>query len=187
MVTSAAAAAEVGWRMPQRLGLRFGLVYAAIAGCLFAVYAFPFEHFGAHGDWLESYLRAYAHLAGGLLGVFEPGLVVEGTFIHGRYALQIVRNCDAADVNILFTSAVLAFPTPLVKKVAPLLLGVLALVAANVVRICCLYYVGVYAPGWFRVAHEEIWPPLLVVLAVVAFLICIRHLERREPSALEKA
>lgn len=160
----------------RRLGLRFALHYALLAGVLFGIYVFPFELFGARKDWLTGYLSAYAHLAGGVLSVFERGLVVEGTFIHGRFPMQVVRNCDAADVNILFASALLAFPSPLSKKLAPLVLGILALVAANVVRICSLFYVGVYVPGWFKVAHEEVWPLLLVAFAVGLFLVCIKRL-----------
>ena len=168
--------AKGGLRFVQNLGLRFALVYAAIAATLFAIYAFPFELFGAQHDWLNGYLAGYAHLAGAVLRVFDGSVVVDGTFIHGRYPLQIVRNCDAAEVNILFVSAMLAFPGALSRKAIPLLSGVAVLVGANVTRICSLYYVGVFAPNWFRTAHEEIWPLLLVICAVVVFLVCVRYL-----------
>jgi exosortase/archaeosortase family protein len=161
-----------------RLGLRFGLLYAAIAGSLFAIYGFPFELFGAREDWLRGYLVGYAHLAGAVLSLFERGVEVSGTVIRGRFALEIVRNCDAADVNILFVSALLAFPEPLRKKAWPLALGVLALVAANITRICSLYYVGVWKPAWFKTAHEEVWPLLLVAFAALLFLVTIKRLER---------
>jgi exosortase/archaeosortase family protein len=162
--------------LARRLGPRFALTYAAIAAALFGIYAFPFELLGARGDWLTGYLVAYAHLAGALLRCFEPGVVVEGTIVYGRFVLQIVRNCDAADVNILFTSAVLAFPGPFLRKLAPLLLGLAALIAANVLRICSLYYVGVHRPGWFHTAHEEVWPLVLVAFTLLTFLACVRHL-----------
>jgi len=162
----------------NRLGLRFALVYALIAGCLFTLYAFPAELFGAHEDWLKGYLAGYAHLAGAVLGLFERSVFVDGNYIHGRYPLQIVRNCDAAEVNILFVSAMLAFPQPLRRKAIPLGVGLLALVAANVLRICTLYYVGVWAPGWFKIAHEEVWPLVLVVFAAGVYLASVRHVEQ---------
>ena len=62
-----------------RPGARFALKYALIAGVLFAIYAFPFDLFGAKQDWLAGYLAGYARLAGGVLGWFEPGIVVERT------------------------------------------------------------------------------------------------------------
>jgi exosortase/archaeosortase family protein len=170
-----------------RLGLRFAVVYAVIAGVLFGVYAFPFELFGARGDWLTGYLEAYARLAGALLSLVEPSVSVQGTYIYGRFPLQIVRNCDAADVNILFVSAMLAFPGPFLQKLVPLLVGVLALVVANVTRICSLYYVGVLSPDWFRVAHEEVWPLLLVAFAAATFLGCVKFLQRASARAASAA
>ena len=167
------------------LGCRFALVYAAIAAALFGVYAFPFELFGVQGDWLTGYLAAYASLAGSLLSVLEPSVVVDGTYIHGRFALQIVRNCDAADVSILFGSAVLAYPGPWARKPLPLLLGLLGILVVNVLRICSLYYVGVYEPSWFRAAHEEVWPILLVVGTLAAFVGCLPHLSA--PRAAQPA
>jgi len=164
-----------------RLGVRFVVSFAAIAGVLFTIYAFPFELFGAQRDWLHGYLVAYAHLAGGVLGLFERGLVVDGTLIQGRFAMQIVRNCDAADINIVFASALLAFPAPLLKKTPLLLAGIALLVAANVTRLCSLYYVGVYAPSWFKFAHEEVWPLLLVTFTVGVFVVC---LQRLRPAAV---
>lgn len=163
--------------LAERLRLSFGLKFAAIAGLLFAIYGFPFELFGAKQDWLQGYLAAYARLAGGALGLVERGLVVDGTYIQGRFAMQIVRNCDAADVNILFISALLAFPGAWRVKAVLLLGGLCALVAANVLRICSLYYVGVFAPERFKVVHEEVWPLLLVVFTVGVFLACVRKLE----------
>src|SRR3954470_17594783 len=88
------------WLLPK-LGLRFAIGYVVIAAVLFSIYGFPFELFGARSDWLAGYLRLYARLAGGALQLFERGVVVTGDRIDGRFSLQIVRNCDAIEVNIL--------------------------------------------------------------------------------------
>jgi exosortase/archaeosortase family protein len=160
----------------MRTGSRFALRYAVIAGSLFAVYAFPFELLGATQDWLAGYLAAYARLAGGVLGLFESGIVVTGARIFGRFPMEIVRNCDAIEVNILFVSAVLAFPSTWRRRGIALAVGLPALVALNVTRICLLYFVGVHAPDRFAVAHEQIFPLLLVVAAAFAFLLCANYL-----------
>lgn len=164
----------------------FGLRYALIAGLLFAVYAFPFDLFGVQQDWLGWYLSGYAHVAGALLGLLEPGISVTGNYINGRFPLQIVRTCDAAEVTILFASAVLAFPGRLKTKLLVLAGGVACLLLANLTRICCLYFVGVLKPEWFKAAHEEVWPLLLVGFAVLLFLGSLRMLEpieqKHEPS-----
>ena len=159
-----------------RLGLRFALCYALIAGAAFAIYAFPFELFGARSDWLAGYLHAYARLAGGALSLFDSSVSVSGTRIDGRYSLEIVRNCDAIEINILFASAVLAFPAPFARRAEVLGVGLSILVALNVARICLLYFVGLHAPGWFKVAHEEVLPLVLVAATALLFWFSTRRL-----------
>lgn len=179
---AAGAPAPVG--LVPKLGLRFAVSYAIIAGVLFAIYGFPFELFGARTDWLTHYLEAYARLAGGVLRLFDSQVTVTGSRIDGRFALQIVRNCDAIEINILFASAVLAFPAPLVRKGIVLLRGLVILVAVNVVRITCLYYIGVYSTHWFVVAHEEILPLVLVAITAALFLLSVRQLTGKQTSPL---
>jgi len=161
-----------------KLGLRFAIGYVAIAGALFSIYGFPFELFGARSDWLAGYLRMYASLAGSALKLFESGIVVTGDRIDGRFSLQIVRNCDAIEVNILFASAILAFPAPWLRRLFALAGGLLLLVCANIARICLLYYVGVHRPNWFATAHEEILPLVLIALTALSFLGWARYLTR---------
>ncbi|MEI9953449.1 MAG: archaeosortase/exosortase family protein [Pseudomonadota bacterium] len=177
-----AASAEPAGRLVPRLGIRFAVTYAIIASVLFSIYGFPFELFGARTDWLTHYLEAYARLTGGVLKLFDSQVTVSGSRIDGRFALQIVRNCDAIEINILFASAVLAFPAPLLRRGAVLVRGLLILVAANVLRIACLYYVGVYSAGWFAVAHEEILPLLLVALTAMLFVLSVRQLTGKPAS-----
>jgi exosortase/archaeosortase family protein len=155
----------------------FVLRFTIIGGLLLGLYAFPFELFGVEQRWLTWYLEGYAKLAGGLLGLFEEGVSVSGNVIEGRFPLQIVRTCDAAEVCLLFTSAVLAFPGHLKQKAVALVIGLSWLVGANLLRICTLYYVGVLRPAWFKAAHEEVWPLLLVMFAAFVFLRSVRYLQ----------
>jgi exosortase/archaeosortase family protein len=161
-----------------KLGLRFAIGYVVVAAVLFSIYGFPFELFGARSDWLAGYLRMYARLAGGALQLFDNGVVVTGDRIDGRFSLQIVRNCDAIEVNILFASAILAFPAPWLRRLYALAAGLALLVLANVTRICLLYFVGVYRPSWFATAHEEILPLVLIALTALSFLGWARYLTR---------
>jgi len=176
-MTGLAASESAGEsRTLPKLGLRFALVYLAIAAALFSIYGFPFELFGARSDWLAGYLRMYASLAGSALHVFDPAVIVTGDRIDGRFSLQIVRNCDAIEVNILFVSAILAFPAPWKRRSIALIAGLAALVVANITRICLLYYVGVYRPTWFATAHEEILPLVLIAFTALSFIGWARYL-----------
>jgi exosortase/archaeosortase family protein len=160
----------------RRAGVRFVVGATAIAGVLFGLYCFPYDRVGGSERWFTMYLEAYAHAVGSLLRLFEPNIVVSGATIQGRFAMSIVKSCDAMEANILFCAATLAFPGRLWRRAVATLVGLAALVAFNVVRLCCLYYVGENFRSAFDVAHMEVWPLLMVAFAVVDFVVCSRWL-----------
>lgn len=153
-----------------RRTVRFVLVFAAIAACLFTVYTFPYREHGLSEDMFDSYLALYAQAVGAVLSLAEPQISVIHTDIVGRFALRIVKNCDAIEVHILYTAAVLAFPAPLARRLWGLALGHPIVIALNILRICSLYYVGWLAPTRFETFHMEIWPLLLIACTSLLFL-----------------
>jgi exosortase/archaeosortase family protein len=162
----------------MRPELRFALAFGAISAVLLGLYAFPYQELGLSEQWFNGYLSAYARLVGKILGCVESGVHVDGTLITGRYSLRIVKTCDAMEANVLFSAAVLALGGPWRKKLGALALGLLALIAANVLRISTLYYAGALAPRTFRVLHEEVWPLVLVAFAGGAFLVAASWIRR---------
>lgn len=149
---------------------RFALVFGIMSGSLLSAYYFPYANDTAMRGWLDAYLRGYAALAGGVLRWFEPTLRVEGQNIVGRSSLRIVKTCDAMDVQILFLSAVLAWPGRRLVGGLVAAAGVLGLFVINVIRICSLYYIALVVPSWFDFAHLELWPAAMVVAAVAGFV-----------------
>jgi exosortase/archaeosortase family protein len=154
---------------------RFVLVFGATAAVSLGVYYFPYPAGSAMRNLLDGYLHAYAAVAGALLRTGEPSLIVSGQDIIGRYSIRIVKTCDGMDVYILFASAILAWPSALRRRFMGAAVGLALLVVANTARICSLYYVGVYAPSSFQFVHIEVWPVLILLLAVSLFLAFIVH------------
>ena len=167
----------------NRASLRFGIVFASLASVLFVAYCFPYEKNGPSETFFQWYLRGYARLAGGLLSILEPSIKVAGNQINGRFSIAIVKNCDAMEVNILFVSAMLAFPAPWSRRLSATLFGLVILIAANLIRICSLYYIGIYAQGAFELAHIELFPLLLVVTAVLEFMLWTNWMAKRPTRA----
>jgi exosortase/archaeosortase family protein len=166
---------------------QFALKFMAIAAVGFGLYCFPYASDGAGEAFFKAYLSMYAHLAGSALSIVEPGVRVSGSVILGRSSMEIVKNCDAMEVIILFGAAVVATGGPWRRSVAALAAGVAALAAMNIFRICSLYFVAIHAPGAFEVVHLEVWPLLLIVFAVGMFAVCARWVRasdgHREPAA----
>ena len=157
-------------------GARFAVRFALIAGVLFGLYSFPYVACGISEAGFDRYLAGYARLTGWVLGWFEPGVRVTGTVISGRFSLEIVKSCDAMEDNILFLSAVFALPSPARRRAAAAALGLTLLVIANLARLVSLYFVGLYAPSAFEFFHIELWPLLLILLTVGAFVFIAQRL-----------
>jgi exosortase/archaeosortase family protein len=154
----------------DRASFRFVLVFAVLATTLLGFYYFPYAAGGRVRSWLDAYLHDYAAASGFVLRWFEPHVTVQGPLITGRFSLRIVRTCDAMDVKILFLSAVFAWPARWATRLTVALGGVFVIFLVNVLRICSLYYIGVYWPGWFEFAHLELWPAIILLVAVGMFI-----------------
>jgi|HubBroStandDraft_6_1064221.scaffolds.fasta_scaffold30588_3 exosortase/archaeosortase family protein len=163
-------------------GGRFVLGFIAIATVLFGLYFFPYAETGRSESWFSAYLAQYARIVGFTLGLFDRGISVADNVIGGRFSMRIVKSCDGMEANILFCAATLAFPGPWRRKLVAVPLGLTALVAFNVLRLCCLYYIGIYFPAAFELAHFDVWPLLVVGFSVVDFLACARWLQRTNPT-----
>jgi exosortase/archaeosortase family protein len=151
-------------------GASFVLRFVLIAAVLLLMYAYPYPAGTFMSTLFERFLNGYAQTAGALLTQIDPTVHVVGNRIEGRFPLAIVRDCDAMQVNILFVSAVAAFPAGLWRRCAGVAVGLGLLVAANLSRIVSLYFVGVAAPDSFEVAHREVWPLALIAVALGLFL-----------------
>lgn len=161
---------EADRQLRHRQQLRFALRFGALSLIGFTTYAFPYEP-GAYVDRLmNAYLAGYARLAGSVLSWVEPRVSVNGTIIVGRVALEIVRNCDAMDVMLLFGAATLALDGSVGARLFALGAGTCAILVLNIVRISSLYFVRRDFPGAFETVHLEIWPPLMVAATAWLFL-----------------
>jgi exosortase/archaeosortase family protein len=157
-------------------GVRYPLMVAAIAAPLFAIYFYPYSQNSAMAAGIQSYLSAYARMAGAVLAVFDPQVGGRGEIIAGpSFSMRIVKTCDAMDVNILLVAALAGFPMPLLRRVLVIVASVGSLILINVVRLCLLYWLGVRAPTWFNSTHEILAPLFMVICALAIFLIATRR------------
>ena len=154
-----------------RPGLSFLVRFGLLLGGFYTLLLFPW------GDRaLAAYLRANAWLAHGLLQALGQQTRLDGVTIRAaNYALSIRRGCDAVEPAWFFCAAVLAFPAPWRTKPAALLTGSALILALNVVRIVSLFFIGRMLPGFFAMAHLELWPAAFLLLAVALWLVWIRR------------
>ena len=160
----------------RKTTLLYILRFALLAGVELTGYYFPYDPRGLAAACIHLYLAAYARLAGGALSLVDSSVHVVGTDILGRFNLTFAMNCDAMDVFILFSSAIIAFPSSWRRRALGLAAGLFALVAINVARIISLYLVGAHFPSAFDFCHVDLWPAFIVATTCAGFLAWARSL-----------
>jgi exosortase H (IPTLxxWG-CTERM-specific) len=169
-------------RTPREPWVRFALIFAALAVVSELVY---------YGVALESplfrdYLAALARISAWILAWFVDGVSVNGTAITSRaFTVEIARGCDAYRMCALLTSAIVAFPAPIPRKLWGIALGLAWLNLLNFVRIIGLFFIGAYAAAWFQTSHEIFFPIFLIAMTVGAWIFWLRRAthDRLVPNA----
>jgi exosortase H (IPTLxxWG-CTERM-specific) len=158
--------------------LRFLALFVTYLGAFYAIVLIP-----SVDRAFYAYLEANAWLANVILHALGQSTSVnEVTIRAADFAVSIRRGCDALEPSWFFCAAILAYPSPWRRKGWPLLAGVAALLALNLVRIVSLFFIGRYWPRFFAPAHLELWPAAFILLALVLWLGWIRSVARNDPS-----
>ena len=150
-------------RMWRFLGLF--LLQLAVFNALFIVWIVSSGPF-------ERYLELNASVSAGILRLIgQSDVQSDGTLIHSsQSSLTIKQGCDGIQALAIYLAGVFAFPVPWRCKLPGILWGSVFLLTANLVRIITLHFAQVYRPDSFEMLHVDIWQPVFILLALVAWL-----------------
>lgn len=159
--------------------LRFVLLFLVYLFILFALELVqPVDQYV-----IEPFTAALAKISVGLVGLFDAHAIAHGKILQSTsngFAISIERGCNGVEAVIILVSAMLAFPAPWKHRLIGIGLGFVAIQALNLVRIISLFYLGQWNRTWFDWFHLYLWQALIVLDALIAFLIWLRYLPRRE-------
>ncbi len=151
-----------------------GLLGVVLAG-LWAIQAHPLAgNVFAPLTVLTAQLTAFMLAAIGL-----PVLREAATLVHaGGFACEIDVACTA-----LIPAAVLAASMAVVRTtprayLKGIIFGALLLVFVNQLRLVSLVWLGVHVPGYFDMAHDRLWPVLLILTIGAYGLVWLRVTRR---------
>lgn len=90
--------------------------------------------------------------------------------------LQIGHKCNGIDLMFTYVSIILLLPYPnsVKRKIMFCFVGIIALVIANIMRICALYYISVYQHNAFDFSHHYLFTILMYVLIFYGWLLFIK-------------
>jgi len=126
-----------------------------------------------------------AVISNAILNLMGYNTTVQDANIIGVFSVNIKRGCDAIEPIALLCAIILAFPTKLKLKLQGILVGIVALLFLNIIRIVCLYLTGVYFPGIFDLMHLQVWQVLFILAALVYCAIWLRWNLRKSAHAVE--
>ncbi|MCV2419222.1 exosortase H [Paucibacter sp. DJ2R-2] len=156
--------------------LRFLGIFALLALAGFAIEIVPWVDTNVVAPLTEGITWVCAKLILAFGGVAQ----VHSNVIQypGGFSIRVSNGCSGLEGLILLFSAILAFPAKLAYKALGLLLGTVAIMGLNIVRVISLYYLGQYSTEWFNWAHLYAWDVLIMIDGLVVFILWLRQIPR---------
>jgi archaeosortase B (VPXXXP-CTERM-specific) len=158
------------------------LLFLALAGGLFLLYRWS--------ESTDSFTRVNAlnaSLCSTLLRAAGIPNTCTGTSLQfDTCGFDVISECSAIYVAILYAAAVLAFPARWRLRLLGCLAGVALIFALNVLRLASLGVVLRYRPEWLSLFHEYLWQVLFILIVAgiyVAWLERFVHRARTRPAA----
>lgn len=90
-------------------------------------------------------------------------------YVPGAFAYEVALGCTGLLPAAVLVVAIVASPAPAAAKRWGVGVGVLGVLALNVARLLHLFYLGVYAPEWFAIAHAGLWEITIVTFTVATW------------------
>jgi exosortase/archaeosortase family protein len=145
------------------------LTFFIIVGLFIFLYSLIVASRPFHG-----FMEFTAQITGFMLNLTGRGVkVIDIVVSSSQFSFQIVDLCTAIMPMMIFTAAVLAYPSRVKEKLLGLLIGLTGIFVVNQIRLVSLFYIGAYAPGIFETAHLLVWQSLMILLAIGLWMIWV--------------
>jgi exosortase/archaeosortase family protein len=156
-------------------GLRPAVRMAAALVWLFVIVAARWQP-AAPVRVLGSFSAFVASVVQSLLGLSGIEASRAGTllFVPGGFAYRIAIGCTGLLPAAVLTVAILASPGTGSAKRRGVLVGVPLVLAVNLLRMVHLFYLGVYSPRFFVLAHTVLWEAAIVLVVFATWLVWVR-------------
>jgi archaeosortase B (VPXXXP-CTERM-specific) len=156
------------WRNPAYRFVILFLLYLAIAATVYP----PFTEY--FPDVIYAMMTITADIECLILGLFSERVSCSENLVSFQgFPVKIIVECTGIYEVLIFSAAVLAFPTSWSKRATGLLMGAPLLYVFNVVRIIVLILVGKYWSSIFDFMHIYFWQATLILMITSVWLLWI--------------
>ena len=162
---------------------RFISLFVVVLAVLFGIEKLNVVQAAAIYPW-TSFL---AWFSAGLMTVFDADVISYGRIIQSQatgFGVSIEAGCNGVEAVIILMAGMVAFPAPIRLKLIGVLIGCVAVQAANILRVISLYYLGKWDKEVFDFAHLYLWQALIMLDVLVVWLLWIRAVARQSGARL---
>lgn len=122
------------------------------------------------------YTEMIIYLTALILKPFNIVQGISGSVINVKGLPMDVRfGCNGLEAFLIYTVAILAFPTRATKKLVGIIGGFFVLQILNVLRIAGLGLSGVYLKEYFEYLHIYVAQGIMIAVALVLFLVWLNY------------
>ena len=170
------------WQNPAYRFVMLFLVYLGIVA--FGYPEFRERYIGVIDSLAELTAAAQYHV----FGLFTDRVSLAGKVVSFQgFAVHIIEECTGIYEVLIFTAAVLSFPTTWANKGVGIGLGIPILYGFNVLRIGVLLLVGKFQPEYFDFMHLYFWQATLILMITSVWLLWITQVVNRDWSGSPSA
>ncbi|HXX57752.1 MAG TPA: exosortase H [Thermodesulfovibrionales bacterium] len=158
---------------------RFAVTYIILMGAFFFLIGFvPLQKmFDLNGLYTEGVVKATAQV----LGAMRVPATCDGSLIHlPAISLDVKFGCNGLEAVMIYSVAVIAFPSPWKKRLIGIGAGFVVLQTLNILRIAFLAYAGIHFKSLFEYLHIYVAQGIMIAVSLGIFLIYLRYAEDRE-------
>ncbi len=175
---SALAAVKEFWDNPAYRFIALFLPYLGVAS---VGYPQVVKHVNG---LIQAFILATATIEYHVFALFSSEVRLDGKMVwFGNFVVRIIDECTGIYEMLIFSAAVLAFPTSWAKRGIGLLLGCPLIYLFNVVRIGGLILVGRYWSEAFDFMHLYFWQATMIAMITSVWLLWIIKVVQREDQA----
>ncbi len=160
---------------------RFAFTYLALMGAFFVLIGFkPIQDvIDLNGVYTASVVLATSKL----LSVLNIPCTYQGSIINlPSISLDIKFGCNGLEAVMIYSVAVVAFPSTWKNKLIGVVGGFAVIQVVNILRIASLAYSGIHFKSLFEVIHIYIAQGMMIAVSLAVFFLYL-HYARTETTA----
>jgi exosortase H (IPTLxxWG-CTERM-specific) len=161
---------------------RFAVVYLLLMGAFFLLIGL--KQVQEIIDLNGIYTTGVVLVTTKVLGIMNIPCSFQGSIINlPSISLNVRFGCNGLEAVMIYSVAVIAFPSPWRKKLAGILVGFVVIQVLNILRIAALAYAGVHFRNLFEYIHIYVAQGVMIAVALGIFFVYLHYARRQEPVA----